>query len=81
MPTICFPEPNQIEQEINAVLAEKAYPNVSVLRKKRISITNLETALMGCRVAEIPLTYENGTIGAFEVIQNFLVGSNSTVKL
>ena len=81
VPTICFPEPNQIEQEINAVLAEKAYPNVSVLREKRISTTNLETALMGCRDSEIQLTYENGTIGAFEVIQNFLLGSNSTVKL
>ena len=81
VPAICFPEPNQIEQKINAVLAEKAYPNVSVLRKKRISTTDLELARTKCCVTEIPSTYENGTIGAFEVIQTFLAGKNFNVKL
>ncbi len=77
VPTICFPEPNQIEQEINAVLAEKAYPNVRVIRTKKLSDSDLDIALAKCSTGEIPLSFENGTNGAFEIIQNFLNGTSA----
>lgn len=72
VPTICFPEPNQIEQEINGVLADKAYSNVSVIRTRKLSGSDLDLALDKTSTGEIPSSFENGTVNAFEIVQNFL---------
>ena len=81
VPTICFPDPNQVEQEINAVLAEKAYSNVSVIRTKKLSDSDLDLALAKCSTEEAPPTFENGTTGAFEIIQKFLNATSTIQKV
>ena len=72
LPSLCIPEPGQVEQEINAVLASKAYPNVAMLKKRKITADDLDAALLSTNNDSSSITFDNGVEGAYNVIQDFL---------
>ena len=72
IPSLCFPEPAQVEQEINGVLAEKTFPNVEVVGPRATSIEQLDETLRALNTSELrPITL-NGCEQAVEIIDSFL---------
>ena len=74
IPSICIPEPGQVEQEINGILAEKTLPNVKVLRPKSTSIQEIDAMLETCRKASTTSNIENGKKQAVAIVDEFLNG-------
>ncbi|DAC55398.1 MAG TPA: hypothetical protein HA359_00660 [Candidatus Poseidoniaceae archaeon] len=72
LPSLCIPEPGQVEQEINAVLASKAYANVAMLNKRKITVDDLDAALLSANIESPTIIFDNGVEGAYNAIQNFL---------
>ncbi len=72
IPSLCFPEPAQVEQEINGVLAEKTFPNVEVVRPQATSIEQLDEVLHRLRAPNSRPIIENGCEQAVEIIDSFL---------
>ena len=72
IPSLCFPEPAQVEQEINGVLAEKTFPNVEVVRPQATSIEQLDEVLRRLNTSEPRPTVRNGCEQAVEIIDSFL---------
>jgi len=72
IPSLCFPEPAQVEQEINGVLAEKTFPNVEVVRPQATSIEQLDEVLRRLNTSEPRPTIRNGCEQAVEIIDSFL---------
>jgi hypothetical protein len=72
IPSLCFPEPAQVEQEINGVLAQKTFLNVEVVRPKATSIEQLDEVLRGLNTSEPRPIIRNGCEQAVEIIDSFL---------
>ncbi|MEC7483858.1 MAG: glycosyltransferase family protein, partial [Candidatus Thermoplasmatota archaeon] len=77
IPSMCIPEPGQVEQEINAILAEKTLPNVNVLHPKSTSIQDLNSVLEKCRKGAVIPTIKNGQTQAVAIVDDFLNGFES----
>ena len=69
---MCIPEPGQVEQEINAILAQKAFPNVNILHPKSTSIQALNEVLERCQKESMTSTIQNGRSQAVLIIDTFL---------
>ena len=74
IPSMCIPEPGQVEQEINAILAEKTLPHVKVLHPKSTSIQEMNTLLEKCRQTSNNLVIESGQTQAVAIVDEFLNG-------
>lgn len=72
IPSLCFPEPAQVEQEINGVLATKTFPHVEVVRPQATSIKQLDEVLDSLKTSESRPLIENGCDQAVEIIASFL---------
>ena len=72
IPSLCFPEPAQVEQEINGVRAQKTFLNVEVVRPKATSIEQLDEVLRGLNTSEPRPIIRNGCEQAVEIIDSFL---------
>tara|TARA_Y200000002_G_scaffold200174_1_gene165145 strand:- start:1879 stop:3018 length:1140 start_codon:yes stop_codon:yes gene_type:complete len=72
IPSMCIPEPGQVEQEINAILAQKAFPNVNILHPKSTSIQALNGVLERCQEESMTSTIQNGRSQAVLIIDTFL---------
>ena len=74
IPSMCIPEPGQVEQEINAILAEKTLPNVNVLNPKSTSIQDLNIMLEKSRKWSVTPVIKNGQTEAVEIVDDFING-------
>ena len=74
LPSMCIPEPGQVEQEINAILAEKTLPHVKVLHPNSTSIQEMNTLLEKCRQTSNNLVIESGQSQAVAIVDEFLNG-------
>jgi hypothetical protein len=54
------------------VLASKAYANVAMLNKRKITLDDLDTALLLASNYPSTIIFDNGVEGAYNAIQNFL---------
>jgi len=81
IPSICIPEPGQVEQEINAALANKTFPHVEVLHPKRTSIEELDAVLSRISTHSDRPMIKDGSEEALLMIDDFLssaVNNSST---
>ena len=69
---MCIPEPGLVEQETNAVLASQAYANVAMLDNRKITVDDLDAALLLASRDTPRMFFDNGVEGAYNVIQNYL---------
>lgn|GEM_PF-501540 len=72
IPSLCLPEPGQVEQEINGALAMKTFPNIEVLHPRRTSQGDLEAALKRVRSAGRGPEVLNGAVHAIQLVNDFL---------
>lgn len=73
VPSLCLPEPGQVEQEINGVLAVKTFPNITVLHPRRTSVDELDAALHRVRSAGRGPEVLNGANQAIQLVHDFLL--------
>ena len=72
IPSICIPEPGQVEQEINAALAKKTFPHVELLHPKRTSVEDLDAVLSRISTNSDRPIIRDGSEEALLMIDNFL---------
>lgn len=72
IPSLCIPEPGQVEQEINAALANKTFPHVEVLHPKRTSVEDLDAVLSRISTNSDRPIIRDGSEEALLMIDNFL---------
>jgi uncharacterized protein (TIGR00661 family) len=72
IPSLCFPEPGQVEQEINGTLAMHAHPNIRVISSSATQPESLDAVLFELRQAGPPPEFENGCEQAVALTQSFL---------
>ena len=72
IPSLCFPEPGQVEQEINGVLAMKTFSNIKVIHSRKVSVDDLDNALQFARSAQRGPEIANGTSQAVQLVHEFL---------
>ena len=77
IPSLCLPEPGQVEQEINGILAMKTFPNVEVIHPRRTSPDDLDAVLHRVRSAERGPEVLNGAYQAVQLVHEFLHHLNS----
>ena len=65
VPTILIPEPKQREQELNAYLADDAYPNIATIMLPRFNRDTFQEAIVGLSGVGEKHT-ENGSTEAYE---------------
>ena len=54
------------------MLASKAYPNVAMVKKRKITADDLDAALLSTNNDPSSVTFDNGVEGAYNAIQDFL---------
>ena len=72
IPSLCFPEPGQVEQEINGVLAMKTFSNIKVIHSRRVGVDDLDDALQRARSTQRGPEIANGTSQAVQLVHEFL---------
>lgn len=72
LPSLCFPEPGQVEQEINGALATNTFPHVEVVHPRSTSIAQLDEVLQRLKTPGPRPTIQNGCQQAVEMICSFL---------
>jgi len=72
IPSLCFPEPGQVEQEINGALATNTFPHVEVVHPRSTSIAQLDEVLQRLKTPGPRPIIQNGCQQAVEMICSFL---------
>jgi uncharacterized protein (TIGR00661 family) len=72
VPSLCFPEPGQVEQEINGVLASHAYSNVTVMPRRGVTVGSLNAALQATLARPRALVHDNGADAAASLVVTFM---------
>ncbi len=81
IPSLCIPEPGQVEQEINAALATKTFPHVAVLHPKRTSVEDLDAVLSRISTNSDRPIIRDGSEEALLMIDNFLTDATISSPL